>query len=50
MSKSLTKVLACKVDADLDSAVRRVARRQAASVSAFVRRALVAEVERFRRY
>ena len=40
MSKSLRKVLACKVDDDLDRAVRRAAQREGTSVSAFLRRAL----------
>lgn len=38
MSKSLTKVLACKVDDDLLERVRRAAQRDGASTSAYLRR------------
>lgn len=44
MSKSLTRVLACKVDEDLQRAVRRTAQRDGASTSAFLRRLLAAAV------
>ena len=37
MSKSLRKVLACKVDDDLDRAVRHAALRDGVSLSAFLR-------------
>lgn len=44
MSKSLTRVLACKVDEDLARAVRRAAQPAGASTSEYLRRLATAGV------
>jgi hypothetical protein len=44
MSKSLTKVLACKVDENLARAVRHAARHAGTSTSQFLRRLAAAAV------
>lgn len=44
MSKSFTRVLACKVDEDLARAVRHAARHEGTSTSQFLRRLAAAAV------
>ena len=44
MSKSLTKVLACKVDEDLQRAVWRAARHAGTSTSEYLRRLAISAV------